>query len=319
MPRLLITGANGFVGQPLCSALLATGYDVRGVVRRADAVDSLPTGVEPHLIPTLDENTDWRSALIDVDAIVHLVARTHVLHDTSSDPLSDYRAVNVTATEHLLEAALEAKVKRFVFVSSIKAVGENSEVAYSETTTPKPEDAYGISKLEAERRIFDLSANSALEPVILRPPLIYGPGVKANFLRLLKALAKGVPLPLGAVKNSRSMVFVNNLSSAIIASLRHPHAAGEVFHVADAETLSTRDLLVRLGDLLGRPARLLPVPVPVLQLGGRVLKKQGEIERLVGTLQVSTEKIQTNLDWSAPQSVQEGLQETVNWFRSTHG
>jgi len=318
MPRVLITGANGFVGQHLCSTLLAKGYDVLGVVRREEAAATLPANVEPYLIPALNENTNWRSALADVDAVVHLVARTHVLHDGSSDPLSEYRALNVDVTERLVEAALETNVKRFVFLSSVKAVGGNSELVYDETLAPEPEDAYGISKLEAEQRVFDLSAGTALEPVVLRPPLVYGPGVKANFLRLLKIIARGVPLPLGSVENSRSMVSLDNLSSAIAISLEHPQAAGEVFHIADAETLSTRDLVIRLGDLLDRPVRLLPVPVRVLKLGGKLLNKGDEIERLVGSLQVSTQKIQNNLGWSASKSVQEGLRETVDWFKSTY-
>lgn len=316
MTRVVVTGANGFVGQPLCATLLAAGHKVRAVVRRDEALRALPEGAEAVVLPQLDESTDWSEALSNADAVVHLVARTHVLEDKAADPLSAYRAVNIDLTEGLVRAAIAAGVKRFVFMSSIKAAGENADAPYTETMTPQPQDAYGVSKLEAEGRLLELTAGTDLAPVILRPPLVYGPGVKANFLRLMKALDRGLPLPLGAVRNARSMVFVGNLTSAVAAALAHPEAAGELFHVADKETLSTRELLLCLGERLGRPARLLPVPAGLLRLGGRALNKQGEMDRLLGSLTVATEKIQTRLGWSAPYSVQEGLEETVRWFRS---
>jgi nucleoside-diphosphate-sugar epimerase len=314
--KVVVTGANGFVGKPLCAALLASGHEVRALIRRDEALRALPEGAEAVVLPRLDESTDWSQALSNADAVVHLVARTHVLEDKAADPLSAYRATNVGLTEALVRAAIAAGVRRFVFMSSIKAAGENADAPYSETMTPQPQDAYGVSKLEAEGRLLELSAGTGLEPVVLRPPLVYGPGVKANFLRLMKALDRGLPLPLGAVRNARSMVYVGNLASAVAAALTHPGAAGEMFHVADRETLSTSELLLCLGALLGRPARLLPVPAGLLRLGGRALNKQGEMDRLLGSLTVSTEKIHRSLGWSAPYPVQEGLEETVDWFRS---
>ena len=310
--RVLVTGASGFVGGHLCSALVPEGWTVRAAVRRPEVAAGLPRGVEPFLIPDVGPKTDWSAALEGIDTVAHLAGRAHVTREESADPLDAYRTVNVEGTRRLLEACAGAGVRRFVFVSSVKAVGEGAATAYTEESPCRPEDAYGVSKLEAERLVSTASARAGgIEAVVVRPPLVYGPGVRANFLRLVRLVQKGLPLPFGSVENARSMVFVGNLAHAISWCLNHPAAAGETFFVADGEALSTRELVLRIGAFLGRPARLVPVPVPLLRLGGQLARRSGEVERLVGSLTVSTSRIRGVLDWDPPYSVDYCSHETL--------
>jgi nucleoside-diphosphate-sugar epimerase len=315
--RVLVTGANGFVGRVVCAQLMAAGWAVRAGVRRTEAIAALPVGVEPLIVPPAGGAGDWVPALRGTDAVVHLVARTHVLRDRASDPLAAYRRINVDGTRQLLAASSTTGVRRFVYMSSIKAVGEgNDNLPYTEAAACEPEDAYGISKLEAEGLVL-AAARDGVEPVVLRPPLVYGPGVQGNFLRLLEAVSRGIPLPLGSVNNARSMISVANLASVVQFGLEKPGATGEVFHVTDDTTLSTPQLISRLADLMHRPVRLLPVPVSLLRVGGRLLGRAGEVNRLVSSLTVSSAKARHVLGWVAPQSVEEGLRDTVTWFRAT--
>lgn len=313
MKRVLVTGANGFVGRHLCSELLDNGWMVRAAVRTDKAVVDLPPGVEPHVL----DAGGWVSALSGVRSVVHLIARTHVLRDQQLDPLTAYRLVNVETTRELLEASLKVGVKRFVYLSSIKAVGEGrGPLPYTEDSSCSPEDAYGISKLEAEGLVLEAAA-LGIEPVVVRPPLVYGPGVRGNFLRLLQAISKGIPLPLGMVHNERSMVFVGNLVNALRCGLEAPNAVGEVFHVADREPVSTSNLIVRLGKHLGRSYPVWPMPVPLLRLAGTLLHRENEIERLVGSLTVSATRAKQLMGWVPPYSMDDGLRRTVEWFSSS--
>ena len=309
-----MTGASGFVGGHLCPELLEAGWSVRAVVRNPGAAEGLPRGVEPLYISEIGSETDWRDGLEGVDVVAHLAGRAHVTKEESTDPLEAYREVNVGGTRRLAEACAGAGVKRMVFISSVKAVGEGAPVAYGEETPRRPEDAYGVSKMEAEDALVEVSARTGLEAVTLRPPLVYGPGVKANFRMLMGLVMKGVPLPLGLVRNERSMVYVRNLADTISVCLEHPAAAGETFFVADGESPSTGELVKRMGRLMKRPARLVPVPVPLLRLGGRVTGRSGQVGRLVGSLTVSTAKIRRLLGWSPRFSLDEGLRETVDWY-----
>lgn len=314
--RVLVTGASGFVGGHLCPELMAAGWTVRAVVRNPEAARRLPEGVEHFMISGIGSETDWAEGLEGVDAVAHLAGRAHVTHEESADPMGAYREVNVGGTRRLAEACSEAGVCRLVFVSSVKAVGEGAPVAYTEETACRPEDAYGVSKLEAEGALAEVFTRTGLEAVVLRPPLVYGPGVKANFLRLLGLVERGLPLPFGSVKNARSMVYVGNLVGAILLCLEHPAASGGTFFVADGEPPSTRGLVMKMGEALKRPARLVPVPVPLLRLGGRVTGRSAEVDRLVGSLTMSTEKIRRHLGWSPRYSVDDGLRETVNWYKA---
>ncbi len=246
-----------------------------------------------------------------VDAIVHLAARVHVMNDTASDPLTEFRRVNVDGTLNLARQAAAAGVRRFVFVSSVKVNGEETLPGkpFSAADAPAPVDPYGISKFEAERGLLQLASETGLEVVIVRPPLVYGPGVKANFEKMVRWLAKGMPLPLGGVHaNRRSLIGLDNLVDLLTVCLRHPAAAGHVFMASDGEDLSTTDLLRRLGKAMHRPARLVPVPPALLELGGRLLGREDVVRRLTGSLQVDIGKTRQVLGWEPPVAVDEGLQ-----------
>jgi nucleoside-diphosphate-sugar epimerase len=304
--RVLVTGATGFVGRALVRRLLADGRQVRAAVR--PGATALPREVETAVIGDIGPETDWRTALAGVGAIVHLAARAHVLRDSSPDVHALYRAVNTLGALRLAEAAAAAGVRRFVFLSSARVHGDHSTGApFTESSPLAATDPYGRSKAEAERGLAALAAAGGLDPVILRPPLVYGPGARGNFARLVRLVARGVPLPLGAVRNRRSLVFVGNLVDAIVRSLDHPAAARETFMVSDGEDVSTAELVRRIAQAIGRPARLMPVPVGLLRLGGAVTGHSDDVARLLDDLAVDSSKIRTRLAWRPPYSLDEGL------------
>lgn len=306
---ILVTGATGLVGKALCHVLEKENYPVRAVVRGAA---NLP--FEMVSIEDLSRQTDWSDALQGVDCVVHCAARVHVMRDQAPDPLDAFRQVNVQGTLQLARQAAAAKVRRFVFVSSIKVNGEASQEGHplAADDTPAPIDAYGVSKHEAEQSLRELAARTGMEVVIVRPPLVYGPGVRANFGALVKWLRRGMPLPLGAIHNNRrSLVALGNLTSLLRTCIEHPHAANQTFMVSDGEDLSTTELLRRLGHALGRPARLAPVPVGWLEAGGRLLGRPHIVQRLTSNLQVDITKTRELLNWAPPISVAEGLRQTV--------
>ncbi len=314
MRRVLVTGANGFVGVPVCKKLIANGWRVLGCVRRPTATEDLPVEVEPIVVADIAQACSWDSVVRNVHAVVHLVARTHVISDHATDTLRECRRVNVEATRNLVRTCVDARVQRFVFMSTIKAVGEGGSDAYTEQSPLCPKDAYGISKMEAEQALSEITHQTDTEAVILRPPLVYGPRVRGNLLRLLRWTRRGLPLPLAAVNNRRSMVHVGNLADAIVTAVEHRRAAGEVFHVADDEPVSTPELLTRLFTLQNRPRRLFPCPIAILQGFGRLLGQQNEIRRLTGSLVVSNRKLRDRLGWQPRCTIGEGLHEMVMWF-----
>lgn len=311
MTMVAVTGAGGFVGRRICDDFSRRGHVVIGVSRS----ETVPFA---RVVGEIGAQTDWSRALEGVEVVVHCAARAHVMHERSTDPLTLYRAVNVEGTRRLAEQAARHGVRRLVYLSSVKAAGERSVLGRPLKVNDRaaPEDAYGVSKREAELALQEVGAETGLETVIIRPPLVYGPGVKGNFLRLLGAIARGWPLPLGALENRRSMVSLSNLADFISLCIESPVAAGGTFFVSDGEDLSTASLARRMGAALGRPARLLPVPGAVLSMLGRVAGKAAEIERLVGTLQVDLADSHELLAWSPPQTVDQGLIETADWFRS---
>lgn len=314
--RVLVTGANGFIGQALCVALSSQGCSVRGVVRKKSANGQ--AGVSDYrAMGEVGEHTDWAPALSGMDSVVHLAARVHQMRDTAADPLAEFRRVNSALTLKLARQAAEAGVRRFVFVSSVKVNGEATVVGqpFTADDVPKPIDAYGISKFEAEQALIQLGAETGMEIVIVRPVLVYGPGVKANFHEMMRWVFKGVPLPLGALDNQRSFVAIDNVVDLISVCLRHPKAANQVFLVSDGEDLTVSDLLRRTGAALGRPARLLPVPMVLLRIGGRLLGKEAVVQRLCDTLQVDIGKTRRLLGWNPPLSVDEALRKTARQLR----
>lgn len=323
--KFLITGANGFVGKPLCAELLRQGQSIRVAVRAADSlVGNVVTPASPYgagsagmahevaEVGSIDGATDWTNALRGVDVVIHLAARVHVMRENAENPLDEFRKVNVAGTERLARSAAASGVKRLVYVSSIGVNGLQTarDQSYSETDKPNPHNAYAISKWEAEQNLSRISEETELEAVILRPPLVYGVGAPGNFAQMLKVLCAGIPLPLASVHNYRSLVYVGNLVDALILCATHPDAAGQTYLVSDGEDVSTPDLLRQLGVAIGHPARLLPCPPALLKLAGRLTGKAEQVERLLGSLRVDSGKICRDLSWKPPYTLWEGLQNT---------
>ena len=311
MNSVLITGAGGFIGSALCEKISAEGRQVRGTFRSEIDVSRLPNGVEAVSIASIDSDTKWNDALTGIDTVVHLAARVHVMDDVSSNPLTEYRKVNVEGTKCLAVAAANAGVKRFIFISSIKVNGEGRAAAYTEDDEEAPEDSYGVSKWEAEQELHKISDTTGIEVVILRPPLVYGPGVKANFMRLFKIVEHGIPLPLSSIKNRRSFIYLGNLIDAIITCMTNPNAAGKTYLVSDGEDVSTPELIRMIGAVFRRRALLLPVPVCIMRMAGRITGKYDEVERLIGSLTVDISKICKELEWKPPYTMEHGLRETA--------
>lgn len=306
--KVLVTGASGFVGSTLIRRLKGTGrFAVRAAARRV--LSTLPAGVEPALVGDLGPDTDWREALAGVDAVVHLSGRVHVLRDSMAEPLAEYRRANVAGTVTLARQMAAAGSKRLVFVSSVKVHGEVG--VFRESDRPAPLDSYAVSKYEAELGLSEVAAETGVEVVIVRPPLVYGPGVGANFRALMRVIARGLPLPFGSVHNRRSLVALDNLVDFIVTCVEHPAAANETFLVSDGEDLSTPDLIRRMARAMGRPARLIPVPESLLWVAANILGKRDVAQRLLGSLQVDISKAQQKLGWAPPVSVEEGLRQAV--------
>jgi nucleoside-diphosphate-sugar epimerase len=307
----MITGATGFVGSGLVARLASEGVETLACVR-SDMI-SFPEGVRVLPLAELTVNMDWCKVLVGIKSIVHLAARAHVMKDTEVDPLTAFRAVNVEGTLNLARHAATAGVKRFVFISSVKVNGENTPPgrAFNEGDAPNPQDAYGQSKNEAEQGLRQLSADTGMEVVIIRPPLVYGPGVKANFAALMRVVQRGWPLPLGAVHNQRSLVALDNLVDFIFTCTTHPHAANQTFLVSDGQDLSTTQLVRGMAQAAGVSARLLSVPSWVLQTGATLVGKGDAVQRLCGNLQVDISKARSLLGWLPPMSVEEGLRRTM--------
>ncbi len=316
--KALVTGANGFVGRSVWQRLDAmNGVQAVGSVRGAAAFTD--TGTAVVAVGDLSAQTDWSVALDGVEAVVHAAARVHVMDDTSTDPLAEFRRVNVQGTLNLARQAAAQGVQRFVFVSSIKVNGEATLVGapFSEIDLPAPLDPYGVSKMEAEQGLRQIAAETGMEIVIIRPPLVYGSGVKANFAALMRAVQRGWPLPLGAVHNQRSLVALDNLVDFIVTCTSHPQAANQTFLVSDGHDLSTTELERGLARAAGVPARLVPVPVWALRAGATLLGKGDAMQRLCGDLQVDISKARQLLGWMPPISVEEGLRRAAAGIQKT--
>lgn len=313
--RILITGATGFVGRHLCVQARQSGLSVRACVRR---IKQPIEDVNLAEVGDITSQTDWAKALSGVDVVIHLAARAHVMTETSVDPLSEFYRTNAEGTENLARQAAHAGVKRFVYVSSIKVNGEetNNNRPYTEADVPAPQDPYGVSKWAAEQVLRRIAQETGLKTVVLRPPLIYGPGVKGNFLSMLHALKRRLPLPLGAIQNQRDLLYIGNLTDALLLCATHPAAVGQTYLLSDGEAISTPELLHKLAATLGTQAHIFPFPPSLLKLAGRILGKSSQIDRLLGSLQVDSDKIRHDLGWEPPYTLQQGLQATAEWYLS---
>jgi len=304
--NIVLTGATGFLGARVADQIdRQGGLNLTCLVRKA-----VPAGRGREVvIKGLDASSDWSAILKNQNVVIHAAARAHIMKEEVTDPLAEYRRVNVDGTLNLARYAVEAGVKRFVFISSIKVNGEQIAPGRPFTCddTPTPKDPYAISKLEAEQGLQQIALETGMEVVIIRPPLVYGPGVKGNFASMIKLVEKGLPLPFGAIDNRRSLVGLDNLVDLIITCIDHPNAANQVFLVSDGEDLSTSGLLRRVAKAMGKPSRLIPVPAGLLQLGATVLGKKAIGQRLLGSLQVDISSTRERLDWTPPVSVDEGL------------
>lgn len=306
--KILVTGANGFVGSAVVNSLVNNAdITLRAAVRQED--HSLFAAVDIIQVADLAADTDWGAALENIDVVIHTAARVHVMKDGATDPLAEYRQINVEGTLNLARQAVTAGVKRFIFISSIKVNGEETALnsPFSGDDLPAPVDPYGLSKLEAEQGLQKIAAETGMEVVIIRPPLVYGSNVKGNFQTMMRWLDKGVPLPLGAIHNKRSLVALDNLVDLIVTCIDHPAAANQTFLAGDGEDLSTTELLQRMAKAMGKPARLVPVPVSILKLAATLLGKRAVAQRLCGSLQVDISKARDLLGWESPISVDEGL------------
>jgi nucleoside-diphosphate-sugar epimerase len=314
MTRVLITGGTGFVGRVLCNQLSRAGYVVRAALRGDGAS---PDGVsEKALIGDIGSGTDWTAALVGVDWVIHLAARAHIIHDAPANA-DLYIETNAHGTSRLAQAAADARVERFIYLSSIKVNGEETRGrAYTATDEPSPRDAYGMSKWLAEQAVAKVGTATGMPWVIVRSPLVYGPNVRANFLRLMRWVDREWPLPLGAIHNSRSLVSIWNLCDLLHQVSKHPAAPGNIWMVSDGEELSTPELIRRIGAAMDRRVRLLPVPASLLQLIGGLSGRKAEFARLCGSLAVDISLTRRELGWSPPVTVDEAIARTVEWYSS---
>lgn len=308
MKSVLVSGASGFVGQALCPLLAGAGWTVHKASRLAQPGYAAFGSIGP--------DTDWRAALEGAGAVIHLAARVHVMHDNANDPLALFRTVNRDASANLARQAAQAGVKRFIYLSSIKVNGESTSTQpFRPSDPPQPQDPYAISKWEAEQELQRIGTATGLEIVVLRPPLVYGPGVKANFLRLLKLVERGIPLPLGAVNNRRSLLYLGNLADAIRVCLEHPSAAGKILLPSDGTALSSAALVRAIAAAMGKTPRLLPIPPALLKLAGLLTGKSAEVARLLDSLEVEDSALRTKLGWQPPYTLEQGLTATAAWYR----
>lgn len=312
MTRVLITGATGFVGQVLCEVVAQAGYSVRAALRGENAAPAV--AADSVKVGDIGAATDWSAALAGVNCVIHAAARAHVLHDNPS-AAQLYFETNADGTRALAQAAARAGIQRFVYVSSIKVNGEETRRApYRASDTPHPEDPYGESKWRAEQALHEIAARTSMQTVIVRPPLVYGPRVRANFLRLMSWVEHGRPLPLAAVANQRSLVSIWNLCDFLLHALEDPRAAGRTWMVSDGEDVSTPELIRRIGRAMGRNVTLIPVPVLLLRLGAGLVGYGAEVGRLCGSLAVDLSATRHELGWSPPLALDAGLARTTAWY-----
>jgi len=312
--KVLVTGANGFIGQALCKFFCTSGFGLLAAVRQKD--NRLLADYEVVEVGDIGPQTDWQKALTGMDTVVHLAGREHILKEHSSNFLMEFRKINVLGTERLARMAAKAGVKRFIFISSVKVNGEGALRSYTEKDIPEPQDAYGISKREAEDSLARIAGETGLKTVFLRPPLVYGPGVKANFKNLMKIAGAGLPLPFKGINNRRSFLYLGNLVDAIIICISHPLAAGETFLVSDGQDVSTPNLIKMIALAMDKKAVLFSLHPGILKALCKIAGKGKEMEKLTGSLLIDSSKIRNLLGWKPPFTLEEGIKETAKYYKS---
>lgn len=316
--NILITGANGFIGRNLCESLYDKGYVIKAAIRDIKGYEQLHPDIEKFIIGDIVA-TDLNIVLRQIDTVIHLAARVHILKKTATNSLSEFQRVNVAGTERLAKEAAINGVRRFIYVSSIGVNGSQTKNSpFTEESIPNPYDPYTYSKWDAEQILYKIARDTGLEVVILRPPLVYGPNAPGNFgrlIRLIRLIKRGIFLPLGSIKNKRSFIYIGNLVDAIIKCIEHPDAANQTFLVSDGQDVSTPDLIRMLAKSMGKKARLFPCPVSLLKMIGKITGKSDEIERLVSSLRIDSAKICRELNWTPPFTMEQGLKETAVWFK----
>ena len=311
---ILITGATGFVGKNLISLLAQQEYQLRAAVRKSGTF--FDSKVTTTIVGDIDQNTDWQKALLNIDVVIHLAGRAHILKEKSNDPLTEFIKVNTAGTVNLVKQSVQAGVKHFIFISSLGAITTQSDRPLNEQSPCQPDTPYGISKLKAEQSLLETVQASVMDWTILRPPLVYGADNPGNMARLIKLIKTGLPLPLSNVHNRRSFIYVGNLVSAIATCLEHPKARGETFLVSDREAISTLELIQLLGKGLDQRIYSFPCPAQLLKLAGQLTNQTATVDRLIESLEIDSSKIQTLLDWVHPFSVSEGLSITAQSYKS---
>ncbi|HEY0665516.1 MAG TPA: NAD-dependent epimerase/dehydratase family protein [Gallionella sp.] len=314
MTSLLITGASGFIGEALCEEAVAQGFKVKGATR---SEVNFGGGVDNVIVDQIDGSTDWALALKNVEVVIHLAARVHVMRDTAADPLAEFRRVNLHGTTNLAKQAASHKVRRFVYVSTIKVNGERTAEGqrFKASDQVDPQDNYAVSKWEAEQELRKIAHETGMEIVIIRPPLLYGPAVKGNFLSLLRAVDKGIPLPLASIRNARSMLYLGNLTDILLRCVTAPVAAGKTYLVRDGEDISMPDLVRLLGEGMGKRVRLFPLPLGLLGKLAAVAGRSAAFDRTTGSLLIDDAPIREELGWKPKFTLREGLQATARWYQ----
>jgi len=313
--KILVTGASGFVGSALCSHFIKCGHNVIGTVRKLPVLPVL--GVDYRIVSDLDSNTAWNDSIFSgVETIIHCAARVHVMNEYAQNPLNEFRRINTQGTDTLARSAAKAGVRKFIFLSSIKVNGESSSMSspIDETSPTNPKDYYGISKLEAERSLLNIANETGMETVIFRLPLVYGPGVRGNFIKLLKMVDRGIPLPFSLVNNLRSLINVNNLTDVIEVCLKDHRAVGKTYMVSDSEDVSTVQLISKMAHALERPVRLWPCPLRLIELAGMLAGRSDEVSRILGSLRIDSNKIYSELGWTPTYTLTQGLSQISAWY-----
>lgn len=318
MSLVLITGADGFIGKALCAEMLSRGWKVRASVRSREKIKSLPEEIQIIETGSIGPDTQWAHALDNVDSVIHLAGRAHIMEDSYCDSLSEHRIVNTAGTGNLARSAASSGVRRFIFMSTVKVNGEGRGVPYCENDIPGPSDPYGISKWEAEKIIKAIAGETGVETVSIRAPMVYGPEVKANFLKLLKIVDRGIPMPFAGVKNKRSMIYLGNLVDVIMTCQTHPEAGQKTYLVSDDYDISTPELIRKIATAIGKPARLFYLPLFMLRLAGAITGESQAIDRLNNSLAVDLSRIKRELNWNPHFTLAQGLKQTAEWYNKMH-